>query len=170
MQGWQTPYLGLRDLPCELTEFELQAFFSFSRAELELIARRRGANHKLGLALHIGFVRMSGRPLNSVRAVPGVLLRHLGQMLDIETPDLASLRALYARGRTLFDHQQQACEALGFAWMTEHQRRALVRVLRDEVPTAPTANDCSCMPGIGSTNTGCSSCTTASFAAWWLPH
>lgn len=133
MQGWQTPYLGLRDLPRELTEFELQAFFSFSRAELALIARRRGDNHKLGLALHIGFVRMSGRPLNSVRAVPTVLLRHLGQMLDIETPDLASLRALYARGRTLFDHQQQACEALGFAWMTEHQRRALVRILRDEV-------------------------------------
>ena len=97
MQGWQTPYLGLRDLPRELTEFELQAFFSFSRAELELIARRRGDNHKLGLALHIGFVRMSGRPLNSVRAVPAVLLRHLGQMLDIATPDLASLRALYAR-------------------------------------------------------------------------
>ena len=110
MQGWQTPYLGLRDLPRELTDFELQAFFSFSHAEFELIARRRGDNHKLGLALHIGFVRMSGRPLNSVRAVPPVLLRHLGQMLGITTPDLASLRALYARGRTLFDHQQQACK------------------------------------------------------------
>ncbi len=133
MQGWQTPYLGLRDLPRELTEFELQAFFSFSRAELELIARRRGDKHKLGLALHSGFVRMSGRPLNSVRAVPALLLRHLGQMLDLKAPDLASLRALYARGRTLFDHQQQACEVLGFAWMTEHQRRALVRILRDEV-------------------------------------
>ncbi len=43
MQGWQTPYLGLRDLPRELTEFELQAFFSFSRVELELLARRRGS-------------------------------------------------------------------------------------------------------------------------------
>ena len=75
MQGWQTPYLGLRDLPRELTEFELLAFFSFSRAELELIARRRGDNHKLGLALHIGFVRMSGRPLNSVRAVPAARVR-----------------------------------------------------------------------------------------------
>ena len=112
---------------------KLQAFFSFGRDELELIARRRGGNHKLGLALHIGFVRMSGQPLNSVHAVPAVLLRHLGSMLDIETPYLASLRALYARGRTLFDHQQQACEVLGFAWMTEHQRRALVRILRDEV-------------------------------------
>ena len=71
--------------------------------------------------------------MNSVRAVPVALLRHLGQTLDIATPDLASLRALYARGRTLFDHQQQACEVLGFAWMSEHQRRALVRILRDEV-------------------------------------
>ena len=133
MQGWQSPYLGLRDVPGEFTEFELHAFFSFSRGELELIGRRRGDSLKLGLALHIGFVRMSGRPLNSVRAVPASLLRHLGRELDITTPDLVSLRALYSRGRTLFDHQQQACDVLGFAWMTEHQRRALVRVLRDEV-------------------------------------
>jgi len=133
MQGWHTPYLALRELPRELSQFELQAFFTFSHAERELIERRRGDHHKLGLALHIGFVRMSGRPLNSVRAVPVALLRHLGQTLDIATPDLVSLRALYARGRTLFDHQQQACEVLGFAWMSEHQRRALVRVLRDEV-------------------------------------
>lgn len=107
MQGWHTPYPDLRDLPRELSQFELQFFFTLSRTERELIERRRGDHHKLGLALHIGFVRMSGRPLNSVRAVPVALLRHLGQTLDIETPDLASLRALYTRGRTLFDHQQR---------------------------------------------------------------
>jgi hypothetical protein len=73
---------------------------------------------------------MTGRPLNSVRAVPPALLRHLGSELDIATSDLASLRALYARGRTLFDHQHQACECLGFKWMTEHQRRALERECR----------------------------------------
>ena len=48
-----------------------------------------------------------------------------------------SLRALYARGRTLFDPQDQACECLGFKWMSEHQRRALIRVLRDEVTHCP---------------------------------
>ena len=55
MQGWQTSYLGLRDLPAELSEFELQAFFSFSHAERELIERRRSESLKLGLALQIGF-------------------------------------------------------------------------------------------------------------------
>src|SRR3546814_20950088 len=40
---------------------------------------------------------------------------------------------MYERGRTLFDHQQAACTVLGFQWMSEHQRRSLVRELRDEV-------------------------------------
>lgn len=77
MQGWQTSYLGLRDVPVEISECEPQAFFSFSRAELELIARRRSDCLKLGLALHVGFVRMSELPLNSVRAVPPALLATL---------------------------------------------------------------------------------------------
>ena len=55
---------------------------------------------KPGLALDIGFVRMAWRPLNSIRVVPGVLLFHLWRELGIAAPDLASLRALYARGRT----------------------------------------------------------------------
>ena len=41
MQGWHTPYLGLRELPREFGQFELQAFFTFGRAELELIDKPR---------------------------------------------------------------------------------------------------------------------------------
>jgi TnpA family transposase len=40
---------------------------------------------------------------------------------------------MYSRDRTLFDHQQVACTTLGFRWMSKHQRRALVRELRNEV-------------------------------------
>lgn len=102
-------------------------------AEHELIGRRRGSMMKLGLALHVGFLRMTGCPLNAFGILPPVLLRHLAIELDIDTPDLASLRALYARGRTLSDHQLLACQTLGFRWMVAHQRPALVRALRDEV-------------------------------------
>jgi len=109
MQGWQTPYLGLRDIPRDLSGFELQAFFTFSRAERELIEARRGDPLKLGLALHIVFLRMSGRLLDAVRVVPPALWRHLGSELGIDAPEIASLRAMYGRGRTLFDHQQVAC-------------------------------------------------------------
>ena len=133
MQGWQTTYLGMRELPRDISGFELQAFFTFSHAERELIGARRGESLKLGLALHIGFLRMSGRVLDAFRIVPPALWRHLGSELGVDAPEIASLRALYGRGRTLFDHQQVACEALGFRWMTEHQRRALVRSMSDEV-------------------------------------
>ena len=133
MQSWHTTYLGLRELPREISPFELQAFFTYSRPERELINARRGDTHKLGLALHIGFLRLSGRLLDAVHIVPATLWRHLGEELGVAAPELASLRALYGRGRTLFDHQQLACDVMGFRWMSEHQRRALVRALRDEV-------------------------------------
>jgi len=133
MQAWHGTYLGLREVPRALSEFELQAFFTFSSMERGFIQRRRGPALKLGLALHMGFLRMSGRPLDAFRVLPVVLLRHLGKELGIPVPDVASLRALYRRRSTLFEHQQLACRALGFGGMTEHQRRALHCILKDEV-------------------------------------
>ena len=133
MQTWQSVFLGARELSRELSEFELQAFFTYNEAEREVIAARRQPTHRLGLALHIGFLRMSGRPLDAFRIVPGNLWRHLGAQVNVTAPDLASLRALYHRGRTLYDHQLCACDLLGFRWMTEHQRRYLVSVLREEL-------------------------------------
>jgi hypothetical protein len=59
--------------------------------------------------------------------VPISLWRHLSEELGIATPDETSLR------KTLFDHQQVACTILGFRWMSEHQRRSVVRELQDEV-------------------------------------
>lgn len=76
---------------------------------------------------------MSGRSLDAFRLVPPALWRHLGSVLSCEVPELASLRALYRRRSTLFEHQQLACEVLGFRAMREHQRRYLVRILGDEL-------------------------------------
>lgn len=108
MQGWQTTYPGMRELPRDISGFELQIFFTFSPAERVLIDARRGDAHKLGLALHIGFLRTSGRLLDAFRIVPPGLWRHLGNALGVDAPELASLRVLYGRGHTLFDHQQVA--------------------------------------------------------------
>ena len=55
MRSWHTTYLGLKELPRQLSAFELQAFFTFSRAKRTMIDSRHGATHKLGLALHMGF-------------------------------------------------------------------------------------------------------------------
>jgi len=126
MDRWRSTYLGLRELPRELTAFELQTFFTLSVGEREAIAQRRSVTHQLGLALHIGFMRMSGRLLDAFRVVPANLWSHLGERLDVTAPQVASLRAMYKRGRTLYDHHQVACEVLGFAW-TDDGRSVVVQ-------------------------------------------
>ncbi|QAU23112.1 Tn3 family transposase [Dyella sp. M7H15-1] len=133
MQYWQKPYLGLRSIPKELNQFELNAFFTFSPKEQRTILAKRDALHRLGLALQIGFIRMTGSSLAAVKVIPTELWTHLGKTLGIATPDIASLRSLYRRRPTLFAHQNTAIETLGFVRMSEHQRRALVRHLRVEV-------------------------------------
>src|ERR1019366_6759476 len=133
MGNWQATFLGLKQLPRELTGFEIEAFFTFTLAERQLIEDRRRPGLMLGLALQIGFLRMSGRLLDAVPMIPPALWRHLGTQFAVAAPDLASLRALYRRAPTLIEHQQLACEALGFRWLSEPQRRALVRALRREL-------------------------------------
>ena len=91
MQSWHTTYLGLRELPREISTFELQSFFTYSRTERELINARRSNAHKLGLALHIGFLRLSGRLLNSVRIVPTTLLGLAGIREKSATSPVKSL-------------------------------------------------------------------------------
>ena len=101
MNSWHVTYLGLKRLPRDLTAFEVEAFFTFSVAERRVIEARRGPELRLGLALQIGFLRMSGRLLDALRIVPAMLWRHLGEQFAAAAPDLASLRAMYRRRRTL---------------------------------------------------------------------
>ena len=74
MQGWQTTFLGMHELPRDMSDFEMKAFFSFDAVEREAINARRGDSHTLGLALHIGFLRMSGRLLGAFRVIAVALV------------------------------------------------------------------------------------------------
>ena len=133
MNDWQSACLGRRSLPRDLSAFEIEAFFNFSDVERRVIEERRSAALKLALALQISFLRMTGRLLEAVRIVPPALWRHLGEQFGVAAPDLASLRTMYRHRRTLFEHQEVACEALGFHWLSDAQRRALVRLVRAEL-------------------------------------
>lgn len=132
MEHWRTPYLGLREVPHGLDDFELTTFFSYSASELRCIGARRQPLHRLAVALHIGFIRMAGRTMDSFERIPKRLLSHVGGQVGVPAPEIATLRSLYSdRPRTLADHQQLAYQELGFQQMTEHQRRYVVRWLRE---------------------------------------
>lgn len=65
MDHWQLAYLGMRQMPRELSEFELATFFTFSPKERALIDAWRRPAGTAGCAVHIGFVRMTGRTLDA---------------------------------------------------------------------------------------------------------
>jgi hypothetical protein len=132
--GQLAAYLGRGSVPRDLSGFEIEAFFTYCEAERRVIDdERRTATLKLALALQIGFLRMTGRLLEALRVVPPALWRHLGTQFGIEAPDLASLRTMYRRRRTLFEQQDLACAVLGFHSIIEAQRRALARAINVEL-------------------------------------
>ncbi len=137
---WQTPYLGARSLPKQLSGWEIDNFFTLSPPERDDIRQRFQGQHRLATALQLGFLRMSGCGLDGVRILPSALLEHIGAQLDITTPTLASVRALYRRARTRYDHQRWAMERLGFAALAPGQRRVLVTRLKQQVRTTGDVN------------------------------
>jgi len=70
MDHWRLAYLGMRQMPRELSEFELATFFSYSPKERALIESRRSHLYRLAVAVHIGFIRMTGRTLDACKQAP----------------------------------------------------------------------------------------------------
>ncbi|MGA7813640.1 hypothetical protein [Caballeronia sp.] len=51
MEHWQVTYLGIRQIPRELTEFDLATFFTFSAKQRALIEARRGELYRLAVVV-----------------------------------------------------------------------------------------------------------------------
>ncbi|MBK7236340.1 MAG: Tn3 family transposase [Sterolibacteriaceae bacterium] len=141
MQGWRLGFLGIETIPPWLGEFEVDQFFRLSPAEIATVKTRRGNDMQLGLGLHIGFLRMSGRVLNSTELIHWRILAFLGAQLQIPAPRVASLRALYPRRWTLHEHQRLAKAQLGFRSLIEPAQRQLVGHLRQTRGAATDATE-----------------------------
>ncbi len=138
MDHWRLAYLGIRQVPRELSEFELNTFFTFSKCERGQIDSRRTDLFRLAIALHVGFLRMTGRPLDSYRQIPTALWRHLGHQLDVQPPDVGTLRSIYdGNFKTLSDHQGFAQTIIHFQSIAEHQRRYVIRWLKEQLAGRP---------------------------------
>jgi hypothetical protein len=132
MKARQIQFLGLERFPRNITDFDFHQYFFFTRDEKRAIMARHGARSRIGFAIQLGFVRMTGCPLSSLESVPVTLLRHLRRHLELPAPDLASLRTLYRHRRTLFDQQSAATKLLGFRGFSNEHKRSLSRYVRGE--------------------------------------
>ena len=130
MQDWRAQYLGLTTFPTTLTVAEIDELFMLGDDIARVVRARRTPLTRLGLVLQIGFLRLTGRSLNSVQVIPPAVLARAGQAADISAPQFASIRSIYRRRMTLHQHQQAAMAALGFKDYGDASARALTGHLR----------------------------------------
>ncbi len=131
MRRWELAYLGRSTFPKDVAEFELQRAFTFSHRERRDIRKAFRVKYRLAAALQLGFLRLTGHALGSVAYVPTVVLHHLGRQFRGPVPDLATLRALYRRKPTRFEHRRWALEYSGLMKLDERGAAALERELRE---------------------------------------
>jgi hypothetical protein len=97
-----------------MSTFEVRRFFTLSSDDRHVLRRRFRSRSRLGAALQLGFVRMTGTTLDAFDYVPRAVLEHVKHQLGMSAPELTTLRALYRRQMTLFLHQRWACKHAGF--------------------------------------------------------
>jgi hypothetical protein len=86
MEVWRQQYLGLETVPPSLTNAEIDFFFTPPDPAWEIIARRRSALSRMGLIIHIGFLRMTGRSLSVVDMIPPPVLACAAQHAGMAAP------------------------------------------------------------------------------------
>lgn len=129
---WQHQYLGATIFPKTLSEVEFRAFFTFSESEIAALRKRFRTNMRVAGAVQLGFLKMTGNLLEDAHIIPSKLLRHISAQFDLHALTIASLKAIYKRPKTLYEHQWWAMETLGFSKATPQQQLGLLPFLRQE--------------------------------------
>lgn len=113
MANYELRYVGVDSLPVRLSEFDVQQYFRLSAADVAAINERFRADRRTAVAVLLVFLRACGRPLDRFSALPKMLLAHVGEALGVQPPTIATLRSLYTRRQTLYEHQLWLKDYLG---------------------------------------------------------
>ncbi len=113
MADYGLRYVGADCLPGRLTEFDLQQNFRLSISDVEAIKTQFRSDHRAGVAVLLLFLRAAGRPLDRISVLPRVLLRYVAEKLQVDAPSIATLRSIYKRRPTHYEHQAWVKKYLG---------------------------------------------------------
>ena len=106
-------FIGAENLPTRLSEFDVQQSFCMSAEDIAAVAGRFRHDRRVAAAVQMLFLRASGRPMDRFASVPKTLLRAVCEAFQTPAVSIASLRSLYARRQTLYEHQAWARTYLG---------------------------------------------------------
>jgi hypothetical protein len=129
------------ELPARLTEFDLRQFFQLTSADIAAIRERFRADRFAAVGLQLVCLRAFGRPLDRFAAVPRNLLQYVCEAFSAPLLSIASLKTLYQRRPTLYEHQQWVKEHLGIKPFDVTSQAALLEMLRVQAAAAADVDE-----------------------------
>lgn len=119
MPSLEFRYVGQDRLPARLSEFDVERYFALSDSDVAAINERFRRDRRAGAAIQLVFLRASGHTLD-----------HVG-----------TLRTLYQRYKTQYEHQVWACEYLGLTSMGTGQWAGLEAWMRQDAAESLTLDE-----------------------------
>lgn len=134
-------FVGATELPKSLSEFDVEQSFRISGTDVAAIRERFRADRRLGAALQLVVLRATGRSLDRASSVPRALLRSLCSALGLTETAIASLRTIYERVATLYEHQRWTREFAGITDADDTTMAALGEALEDLAGAAASVDE-----------------------------
>ena len=141
MSSYAYRFVGQESLPSRLPDFDLEQFFQLTEVDVAAVTDRFRADRRVAGALQLFFLRAMGRPMSRFAVIPRNLLKYVTQALNALPLSIASLRSLYERLPTLYDHQGWAKKYLGIRDFDAQAEAAVVNMLSVRAAEASHTDD-----------------------------
>jgi hypothetical protein len=141
MASFHLRFVGATDLPKSLSQFDVDQSFRLGLEDIEAVLARFRADQRLGAALQLVFIRATGRSLERVAGIPKALLKSLCSALGVNETAIASLKTLYQRRSTLYEHRKWAVEASGLSSVDDSALVQLQAALCELASIAASVDD-----------------------------
>jgi urease gamma subunit len=122
--------VGFEHIPQNLSRAELFRYFTFPEPDRREIAQCRGESNKIGFALLLGGVRLTGRFLQDFELVPRSLLVHICEQLNLKTPLILTYPA---RQPTRYEHVERIRTYLGLRYFKRTDNEMVASHVRARV-------------------------------------
>jgi TnpA family transposase len=122
--------VGFETIPANLSRAELFRFFTFPEPDRREIAQCRGESNKIGFALLLGAVRLTGRFIQDFELAPHSLVAHICEQLRLETPLILTYPQ---RQPTRYEHVERIKSYLGLRSFKQTDNDVVVSHVRERV-------------------------------------
>lgn len=91
-------------IPADMTERELETYYTFSQYDLDIIQRHRRDHNRLGFAIQLCVLRYPGWSLSDVEPIPNYVIQYIARQINVQPHSFS----LYAeRDSTKHEHLEE---------------------------------------------------------------